>query len=84
MSTHNVRFRSKIRKLGVPLQTSVFQYKSGVYWGKHFRDMFSCYKMTWTCFPVIKRHVTLVKPHISPVVGMSLETDIPFPLSLSC
>ena len=29
-STHNVCFESEIRKLGVPLQTPVFLYKSGV------------------------------------------------------
>ena len=40
-STHNVCFESKIRKLGIPLQTSVFLYKSGVYGGVHFTDMFS-------------------------------------------
>ena len=28
-SSHNVRFGSKIRKLGIPLQTPVFLYKSG-------------------------------------------------------
>ena len=31
MSTHNVCFGSKIRKLGIPLQTPVFLCKSGVY-----------------------------------------------------
>ena len=30
MSTHNVCFGLKIRKLGIPLQTPVFLYKSGV------------------------------------------------------
>ena len=39
-STHNLCFRAKIRKLGIPLQTPVFLYKSGVQGGIHFTDMF--------------------------------------------
>ena len=35
MSTHNVCFGSKIRKLGIPLKTPVFLYKSGVQGGLH-------------------------------------------------
>ena len=31
----------KIRKLGITLQTFVFLYRSGVYGGIHFTDMFS-------------------------------------------
>ena len=40
-STHNLCFGSKIRKLGVPLQTPVLLYKSGVQGGIQFMDMFS-------------------------------------------
>ena len=41
-STHNVRFGSEIRKLGIPLQTPVFFLnKSEVCGGIHFTDMFS-------------------------------------------
>ena len=29
-STHNLCFEAKIRKIGIPLQTPVFLYKSGV------------------------------------------------------
>ena len=41
VSTHNECFGATIRKLGIPLQTPVFLYKSGVYGGIHFTDMFS-------------------------------------------
>ena len=41
MSTHNLCFRAKIRKIGVPLHTPVLLYKSGVQGGIHFTDMFS-------------------------------------------
>ena len=41
-STHNVCFGSIIRKLGIPLQTPVFLYKSGVY-------------VSWTCFPDVNK-----------------------------
>ena len=34
-------FGAKIRKKGIPLQTPVFLYKSGVYEGIHYTDMFS-------------------------------------------
>ena len=34
-------FWSKIRKIGIPLQTPVFLYKSGVQGGIHRTDMFS-------------------------------------------
>ena len=40
-STHNVCFGSKIRKIGLPLQTPFFLYKSGVQGGIHYTDMFS-------------------------------------------
>ena len=40
-STHNVYFGSKIRKLGIPLQTPIFLYKSGVSGHMHSTDMFS-------------------------------------------
>ena len=36
-STHNLCFGAKMRKIGIPLQTPVFLYKSGVQGG----DMFS-------------------------------------------
>ena len=40
-STHNVCFGSKIRKLGIPLQTPVLLYKSGVQGGIHCTYTFS-------------------------------------------
>ena len=40
-STHNLCFGAKIRKIGIPLQTSVFLYKNGVQGGIHYMDMFS-------------------------------------------
>ena len=40
-STHNLCFGAKIRKIGIPLQTPVLLYKSGVQWGIHYTDMFS-------------------------------------------
>ena len=40
-STHNLCFGAKIRKIGIPLQTPVFLYKTGVYGGMHCTDMFS-------------------------------------------
>ena len=38
---HNLCFGAKIRKIGIPLQTPVLLYKSGVQGGKHYTDMFS-------------------------------------------
>ena len=40
-STHNLCFGAKIRKIGIPLHTPVFVYKSGVQGGKHYTDMLS-------------------------------------------
>ena len=40
-STHNLCFGAKIRKIGIPLQTPVLLYKSGVQGGILFTDMFS-------------------------------------------
>ena len=40
-STHNLCFGAKIRKIGTPLQTPIFLYKSGVQGGIHYMDMFS-------------------------------------------
>ena len=40
-STHNLCFGAKIRKIGIPLQTQVLLYKSGVQGGIHCTDMFS-------------------------------------------
>ena len=40
-STHNLCFGAKIRKIGIPLQTPVLLYKSGVQGGIHYTDMFS-------------------------------------------
>ena len=40
-STHNLCFGAKIRKIGIPLQTPVFLYKSGVQGGIYCTDMFS-------------------------------------------
>ena len=37
----NLCFRSKIRKIGIPLQTPVLLNKSGVHGGIHYTDMFS-------------------------------------------
>ena len=34
-------FWSKIKKIGIPLQTPVLLYKSGVQGGEHYTDMFS-------------------------------------------
>ena len=39
--THTLCFGAKIRKIGIPLQTPVFLYKSGVQGGIHYTDMFS-------------------------------------------
>ena len=41
MSTHNLCFGAKIRKIGIPLHTPVLLYKM-VY-------------ITWTCFPDVVR-----------------------------
>ena len=41
MSTHNLCFGAKIRKIGIPLQTPVLLYKSEVQGGIHCTDMFS-------------------------------------------
>ena len=38
MSTHNLCFGAKIRKIGIPLHTPVYLHKSGVY-------------ISRTCFP---------------------------------
>ena len=46
-STHNLCFGAKIRKIGIPLQTPVFLYKSG------FKGVFD----TRTCFPDVKRRL---------------------------
>ena len=43
MSTHNLCFEAKIRKIGIPLHTPVLLYKSGVY-------------ITRTCFPDDKKN----------------------------
>ena len=40
MSTHNLCFEAKIRKIGIPLHTLVLQYKIGVQGGIHM-DLFS-------------------------------------------
>ena len=40
-STHNLCFGAKIRKIGIPLQTPVLLYKSGIQGGIHCTDMFS-------------------------------------------
>ena len=39
MSTHNLCFGAKIRKIGIPLHTPVLLYKSGVQGGVHYTDM---------------------------------------------
>ena len=40
-STQNVCFGSKLRTIGIPQYTPIMLYKSGVYVGIHFMDMFS-------------------------------------------
>ena len=40
-STHNLNFGSAIRKIGIPMDTPVLLYKSGVQGGILFMDMFS-------------------------------------------
>ena len=40
-STYNLCFGGKIRKIGKPLYTPFFLYKSGVQGGIHVTDMFS-------------------------------------------
>ena len=37
----SICFGAKIRKIGLPLQTPVLLYKSGVQGGKHYTDTFS-------------------------------------------
>ena len=41
MSTHNLCFRLKMRKIGITLYTPVLLYKSGVHGGMHYMDVFS-------------------------------------------
>ena len=41
MSTHNLCFGAKLRKIGIPLHTPILLYKSGVQGGILFMDMFS-------------------------------------------
>ena len=41
MSTHNLCFGSKIRKIDIPLHTPVLLYKNEVQWGIQYKDMFS-------------------------------------------
>ena len=40
-STHNLRFGSKLRKIGIPQHAQVILYKTGVFEGIHFTDMYS-------------------------------------------
>ena len=57
MSTHNLCFGAKIRKIGIPLQILVFLYKSRIQ-GEYF---------SWTCFPgpeVIKLFSCSAQPSI--------------------
>ena len=64
MSTHNLCFGAKIRKIGITLHTPVLPYKSGVYRGIQYTDMLSfCY----------------VLKHIVSVTGkkMFITTDMP-------
>ena len=41
MSTHNLCFGAKIRKIDMPLHTPDLLYKDGVQGGIHYADMFS-------------------------------------------
>ena len=43
MSTQNLCFVAKIRKIGIPLQTPVLLYNSGVYTGKGVYITRTCY-----------------------------------------
>ena len=45
MSTHNLCFGAKIRKIGIPLHTPVLLYKSGVQGGIHYTDWFPDVKL---------------------------------------
>ena len=56
MSTHNLCFGAKIRKIGIPLHTPVLLYKSEVKGGIHCMDMFSC------CACVVSSSVDLKLP----------------------
>ena len=42
MSTHNLYFESKIRKIDIPLYTPVLLHESGVKRGIQCMDMLSC------------------------------------------
>ena len=41
MSTHNLCFGAKVRKIGISLHTSVLLYKSGIYRDIYCTDMLS-------------------------------------------
>ena len=45
MSTHNLCFGTKSRKIGIPLHTPVLLHKSGVQGGIHFKDVFLMMKL---------------------------------------
>ena len=50
-STHNLCFREKIRKIGIPLHTPVLLYKIG------YKGVY----VAWTCFPDEAASITAVK-----------------------
>ena len=54
MSTNNLCFGAKIRKIGIPLQTPVFLYKSGVY-GVY---------ISRTCFPDVKNNIWMLYAYL--------------------
>ena len=53
MSTHNLCFGAKIRKIGIPLYTPVLLYKSGVQRDIHYMDIvakaISCHYRPGSC-----------------------------------
>ena len=53
-STHNLCLGAKLRKIGMPLHSPVFLYKSGVWGGILFMDMFSW----WLIYYIIGRFKT--------------------------
>ena len=75
MSTHNLCFGAKIRKIGIPLHTPVLLYESGVQWG-----------IARTCFrddlqPKKKQTKKKKKQHI--ITAPTFVTDDDTPISIS-
>ena len=51
--THNLCFGAKIRKIGIPLQTPVLLYKSGVQWGYTLHGHVFLMKMAYFKYDII-------------------------------